>query len=134
MKKFFVAALVGFFSAALYTQVFAAEAAEAGNSGRSLTGFFRKLFNYPVKATKETGKTVGHTLSNTGEKVVAATGENTAQVVQGDLGKTGELVAEPVVGAAQTVGQTAAETVQIPVEAAKEEPAAEQTGADKASS
>jgi hypothetical protein len=46
--------------------------------------------------------------------------------VTGDLAKTGDLVVEPVVGAAQTVGQTAAETVAIPVEAAKEEAPAHQ--------
>lgn len=95
--------------------------AEAGNTEKSVTGFFKRLFNYPVKATKETAEMTGHTLSNTGEKVISKTGENTKAVVTGDLAKTGNLVADPVVGAAQTTGQTASETVQIPVKAAEED-------------
>ena len=93
----------------------------ASDSENSLTGFFRKLFHYPVKATQETAGMTANTLQNTGEKVVAKTGENTAAVVTGDLAKTGQLVADPVVGSAQTVGQTASETVQIPVKAAEED-------------
>ena len=62
-----------------------------------------------------------NTLKNTGEKVVAVTGENTAAIVTGDLSKTGDLVAEPVVGTFETVGQTTSETLQIPVKAADDE-------------
>ena len=62
-----------------------------------------------------------NTLQNTGEKVVAKAGENTAGVLQGDLSKTGNLVADSVQGSAETVGQTASETVQIPVKAAEEQ-------------
>ena len=99
--------------------------AEASDSERSLTGFFKRLFNYPVKAAKETVQMTGNTLQNTGEKVVSKTGEKTAEVLKGDVAKTGELVTEPVKGAAETVGQTASETVQIPVKAAEEDKPAE---------
>ena len=93
----------------------------ASDSENSVTGFFRKLFHYPVKATQETAGMTANTLQNTGEKVIAATGENTAAVVTGDVAKTGELVTDPVVGTLQTAGQTTAETAQIPVKAAEEE-------------
>ena len=96
-------------------------AADSGE-GSGLTGFFKKLFNYPVKATKETAEMTGHTLQNTGEKVIAKTGENTAEVLQGDLSQTPNIVTDAAVGTAQTVGQTASETVQVPVKAAQDEP------------
>ncbi len=120
MKKFFTFVLVAVMSFSVASPAVFAEEAKPGNS---VTGFFRRLFNYPVKATQETAETVGHTASNVGEKVIAATGENTAAIVTGDLSKTGELVADPIVGTAETAGQTVAETVQIPVKAAEETPA-----------
>ena len=62
-----------------------------------------------------------NTLQNTGEKVIAKTGENTADVLKGDVAKTGNIVGDAAVGTAQTVGQTTAETVQVPVKAAEED-------------
>ncbi len=97
--------------------------AEASNSERSVTGFFKRLFNYPVKATSEAAGTTSKALHNTGEKVVAKTGENTAAIVHGDVAKTGNLVVDPVVGAAETTGQALSETVQIPVKATEEDAA-----------
>jgi hypothetical protein len=102
MKKFFAFAFLILFSVAFSSPVSAAEA----KAGNSVTSFFRRLFNYPVKATQETAQDAGTTLSNVGEKVVSKTGENTAAIVSGDLEKTGNLVADPVVGTAETVGQT----------------------------
>lgn len=120
MKKFFAFVLAVVVSYSVASPVaFAAEE----KSGNSVTSFFRRLFNYPVKATQETAETVGTAASNVGEKVIAKTGENAAAVVTGDLSKTGNLVADPVVGTAETAGQTVAETVQIPVKAAEETPA-----------
>ncbi len=116
MKKCFTFAFLILFSVAFSSPVSAAEA----KTGNSVTSFFRRLFNYPVKATQETAQDVGTTLSNVGEKVVSKTGENTAAIVSGDLGKTGNLVADPVVGTAETAGQTVSETAQIPVKAAEE--------------
>ncbi len=100
-----------------------ASAAE-GETGRSITGFFKKLFNYPAKATKETAGMTANTLQNTGEKVVAKTGENTAEVLSGKLEETPNIVGDAAAGSAQTVGQTASETAQIPVKSAEEEQAA----------
>ena len=93
----------------------------ADNKENSFTGFLKSLFNYPVKATQETASMTANTLNNTGEKVIAKTGENTAEILQGDLSQTGNLAADAVVGTAETTGQTAAETVQIPVKAAEEQ-------------
>lgn len=124
MKKFFAIFAVVIVSVSLTSSAFAEE-----KSGNGVTNFFRRLFNYPVKATQETADTVGTTASNVGEKVVAETGENTAAVVSGDLSKTGELIADPVVGTAETAGQTVSETVQIPVKAAEETPAADSASA-----
>ena len=111
IRKFSAFLLFGVFSLSLTSLAFA----EASSSERSVTGFFRRLFNYPVKATKETAGMTANTLQNTGEKVLAKTGEDLSQ------GKPEGLV-QPVVGAAETTGQTASETVQIPVKAAEEEP------------
>jgi hypothetical protein len=93
----------------------------AAESENTLTGFFKRLFNYPAKATKETAGMTANTLQNTGEKIVAKTGENTAAVVTGDIAKTGNLAVDPVVGTLETTGQTVSETVQIPAKAAEEE-------------
>ncbi len=94
--------------------------AEEKKSENSVTGFFRRLFNYPVKATQKTGEMTANTLNNAGEKVLAKAGENTAQTLQGDLAEAPKILVEPAIGAAETTGQTAVETVQIPVQAAQE--------------
>ncbi len=119
MKNFFAFLFLVLFSVSFSIPASAAET----KTGNGVTSFFRRLFNYPVKATQETAQDAGATLSNVGEKVVSKTGENTAAIVSGDLGKTGNLVGDPVVGTAQTAGQTVSETVQIPVKAAEESPA-----------
>lgn len=114
-KKVLGIGFIGLFSLTLVSTAFA-----ASDSENSVTGFFRRLFNYPVKATQKTGEMTANTLNNTGEKVLSGTGENIAS------GDVGGVVAQPVVGTLETTGQTVSETVQIPVEAAEEEPAAQQ--------
>ena len=93
----------------------------AAEGENSVTGFFRRLFHYPVQATQETAGMTANTLNNTGEKVVSKAGENTAAVLQGDVAKTGNLVGDTVTGTAETTGQTVSETAQIPVKAADEQ-------------
>lgn len=107
---------VGVLSFSMVSVSFAASDAE-----NSLAGFFKKLFHYPMRATQETASMTANTLQNTGEKVIAKTGENTKAVVMGDVAKTGQLVADPVVGTLQTAGQTVSETAQIPAKTAEEE-------------
>ncbi|MBI4432019.1 MAG: hypothetical protein HY592_00855 [Candidatus Omnitrophica bacterium] len=106
--------LVLLFSLLSFVAVSPAFAAES-KSENSVTGFFRRLFNYPVKATQETGEMTANTVSNVGEKVLSDSGEHLSE------GEVPQAVVQPVVGAAETLGQAAAETVQIPVEAAKED-------------
>ena len=115
-KKFFVLAVLGLFSFSLAGTSFAASDTE-----NSLTGFFKRLFNYPAKATQQTAGMTANALQNTGEKVVSKTGENTEAILKGNVAKTGDLVVAPVVGTAQTTGQAVSETAQIPVKAAAEE-------------
>ncbi len=121
MKKGFVLALFAAVSLVLTPVAFA----EAGSGEKSVTDFFRKFFNYPAKAAKKSGESLSNTVHNTGEKVIEPMAANTAEVLQGDLSQTGNIVAEPVVGAAQNTGQAVSEVVQIPVQAAQDEPAAE---------
>ena len=113
-KSFLVTAIIG---VSLFSVCGVSSAADNQNT---LTGFLRNLFHYPVKATQETAGMTANTLSNTGEKVVSKAGENTAGMLKGDLSKTGSLATDAVKGTAETVGQTASETVQIPVKAAEE--------------
>ncbi len=113
MKKISVVALMALFSVSMVSVSFA----EGENS---VTGFFRRLFNAPVKAVKETGSMTSNVLQNTGEKVVSKTGENTEAIVKGDVAKTTNLVTDNVTGVAETTGQAVSETVQIPVKSADE--------------
>ena len=117
MKKYSVVALVALFLVSLVSVSFA----ETSNTENSVTGFFKRLFNYPVKATEKTAEMTGNTLQNAGEKIIAKTGENTAAVVTGDVSKTADIVTDNVKGVAETTGQTVSETAQIPVQAAEEE-------------
>ncbi len=118
-KKFVAFFIFGIFSLSIASSAFA----EASTSERSVTGFFRRLFNWGPKTVANTAQMTGNTLNNTGEKVIAKTGENTAAVLTGDLEKTGNLIGDPIVGSLETSGQAAAETVEAPVKAAEDEEA-----------
>ena len=109
-KGFAALVLCGALSLSLVSAAFA----EGNDSENSVTGFFRRLFNYPVKATQKTAEMTANTVQNTGEKVLSDTGEKLSQ------GQPEGLV-QPVVGAVETAAQTTSETVQIPVKAAEEE-------------
>ncbi|MBI3252213.1 MAG: hypothetical protein HYZ52_02685 [Candidatus Omnitrophica bacterium] len=117
-RRFAALTFIGLLSLFVVSPAFSAEAKD-----NSVTGFFRRLFNYPVKAVKETGGMTANTVNNVGEKVMSKTGEDLSK------GEVPQAVVQPVVGAAETVGQTAAETVQIPVKAAEEDKPAESTPA-----
>lgn len=124
MKRLSIVVLAGLFSLSLASNVLAEE-----QKGNAFTGFLKKLFHVPVKTTEQVAGVTANVAENTGEKVIAATGENTAQIVTGDIAKTGELVAEPVVGTAETAGQAVAETVEMPVNVATADPDAPLTEA-----
>lgn len=116
LKRFAALFLFVIFSASFVSLAFA----EASTSEKSLTGFFRRLFNWGPKTVGEEAKAVGATVSNEAG-VLARTGEDAGAVLTGDVSKTGDMLAEPVVGTAQTAGQTVVETAEAPVEAAEED-------------
>ena len=109
-RKVFVWVLVVFVSLAVSSSAFAEE-------GKTLTGFLKKLFHVPVKTTQEVAGVTANTVQNTGEKVLSKTGENLAQ---GNVPQA--AVQAVVVGPAETVGQTVAETVSIPANVAASSP------------
>jgi hypothetical protein len=114
--------IVSFFIAALFVFTCSQTAfAEASTAENSVTGFFRRLFNWGPKTVGRTADMTGHTLSTTGEKVVAKTGENTSEVLTGKFDETGNLLAEPVAGTLETSGVAASKTVQAPLHAGEEE-------------
>jgi hypothetical protein len=119
MRKFFAVLFIAAFSLSLSSAAFA----EAGEGEKSVTGFFRRLFNWGPKTVGRTADMTGHTLSNTGEKVVAKTAENTGEVLTGNLAETGNLVAEPVGGTLESSGIAASKTVQAPLHAGEEDSA-----------
>ena len=116
--KVFVAALLATLS--LSGVSYAADDAE-----NSVTGFFRRLFNYPVKATQKTGEMTGNVLQNTGENLSKA-GESTAATLSGDPSAGVNKAGESIAGGFEATGQAVSETVQIPVKAAEEEPQPQQ--------
>ena len=112
-KKISTFAILGVLALSFSTAAFAAD------GENSVTGFFRRLFKFPVKTAEQTGSMTANTVQNTGA-AVANVGENTAAVVTGDLPKVGNLAGEAVQNTAETAGQTVAETAQIPSKAAEE--------------
>lgn len=97
--------------------------ADAGEAENSVTGFFRRLFNYPVRASEEAAGTTARAVENSGEKILSTAGENTAAIAGGEIERTGELAAEVVTGTLETTGQAVAEVAQIPAKAAEEQAA-----------
>lgn len=115
-RKYFILALVGVISLSLCGTSYAASDAE-----NSVTGFFRRLFNYPVKATEKTGEMTSNALQNTGENLSKA-GESTAATLTGHPDEAAHKAGESIAGGLEATGQAISETVQIPVKAAEETP------------
>ena len=115
-KKFFVLALV-----AAVTLSISGTSYAASDSENSVTGFFRRLFNYPVKATEKTGEMTANALQNTGENLSKA-GESTATTLSGNGEEGMKKEGESIAGTLEATGQAVSETVQIPVKAAEETP------------
>ena len=90
--------------------------AEETNKGNSFSGFLKKLFHVPVKATQNTAEVAGTMVENTGEKVLSETGENLSE------GNVPQAVVQPVVGAAETLGEAVVGTVQVVPDAVASNP------------
>ncbi|MGH7197483.1 MAG: hypothetical protein ACREH5_01920 [Candidatus Omnitrophota bacterium] len=119
MRKLSAFFLFAAFSLSLTSAAFA----EASQGEKSVTGFFRRLFNWGPKTVQRSADMTGHTMSTVGEKVVAKTGENTAEVLTGNVGETGNLVAEPVAGTLESSGIAVSKTAQAPLHAGEEDAA-----------
>ena len=96
-------------------------AAEQQSTGQKAKSFWQKLFNYPANVTNETAGVVTDAVKDaTG--VVTKEVKTVGQVTSGSLGKTKDLVTEPLVGTAETARKAVEGTVAVPVKANKEEP------------
>ncbi len=96
-------------------------AAEQKSSCEKAKGFWQKLFNYPANVTNETAGVVTDAAKDT-THVVTNEVKTVGQVTSGSLGKTKDLVTEPVAGTAEAAKKVVEGTVAIPVNANKEEP------------
>ena len=90
--------------------------AEETNKGNSFSGFLKKLFHVPVKATQNTAEVAGTAVENTGEKVLSETGESLSE------GNVPQAIVQPVVGAAETLGEAVVGTVQVVPDAVASNP------------
>lgn len=89
-------------------------AAEKETAGAKAKKAGQKVFNYPANVARESAAAVAET-GKKGVGVVAKEIETVGQVVTGDLGKTKELITEPITGTAET-GVEAAKGVKDIVE------------------
>ena len=95
-------------------------AQEKQTTGEKAKSFWQKLFNYPANVTNETAGVVTEAATGT-TKVVTNEVKTVGQVTSGSLGKTKDLVTEPLVGTAETTKKAIEGTVAVPVKANKEE-------------
>ncbi|MFA6320666.1 MAG: hypothetical protein WCY36_02275 [Candidatus Omnitrophota bacterium] len=82
--------------------------------------WWQKLFNYPANVTNETAGVVTEAAKGT-TNVVTKEVKTVGQVTSGSLGKTKDLVTEPLIGTAETTKKAVEGTVAIPTNANKEE-------------
>ena len=75
--------------------------------------FWQKLFEYPANVTNEAAGVVSDAITGT-VGVVTKEVKTVGQVTSGDLGKTGDLVTETLVGTAQTASKVIEDTAAIP--------------------
>ncbi len=96
-------------------------AQEKRPAGEKAKSFWQKLFDYPANITNETAGVVTEAVTGiTG--VVTKEMKTVGQVTSGDLGKTKDLVTEPLVGTAETTKRAVEGAVGLAVKANKEEP------------
>ncbi len=97
-------------------------AVEKETTGAKVKSFWQKLFSYPAKAADESVSVVSEAAKGT---TAVVTKEVTAvgQVTSGDVAKAKDLITEPIKGVGETTYNAVKDTANLPVEAAKEEPA-----------
>ena len=89
-------------------------------TGKQVKSFWQKLFEYPANVTNETAGVVTEAITGT-VSVVTKEVKTVGQVTSGELGKTGDLVTEPLVGTAETTKKAIEGAVAVPIKANKEE-------------
>ena len=101
-------------------------AAETQQSvGAKAKNFWQRLFNYPANVTKDTTNIVADA-GKGAVTTVANEVKTIGEVTSGNVEKAPELVTEPVKATAEGTYSTVKDTVNMPVDAAKESaPAAE---------
>ena len=117
MKKFVVVACIALAFCFILSGISCAAEKSTGEKAKS---FWQKLFNYPANVTNETAGVVADAAKGT-TSVVTNEVKTVGQVTSGSLGKTPNLVTEPLVGTAETTKKAIEGTAAIPVNANKEE-------------
>ncbi|MDD5427736.1 MAG: hypothetical protein PHI58_00675 [Candidatus Omnitrophica bacterium] len=97
-------------------------AADAETGTQKAKSWWQKLFNYPANVTNETAGVVTEAAKGA-TSVVTNEVKTVGQVTSGSLGKTQNLVTDPVMGTAETVKKAAEGTAAIPSNANKPEEA-----------
>ncbi len=87
--------------------------------GQKIKSLVQKIFSYPAEVIQGSVKVVTDTTSRATE-VITTEVKTVGEVVTGDAGKTEELITEPLTGTAETAVKAVEETINVPVEAAKE--------------
>ena len=95
-------------------------ALDSQSTGQKARTFWQKLFNYPANVTQESATVVAETAKR-GTAVITNEVKTVGQVTSGELGKTQDLIVEPVKGTADTTVKAVQETAAIPAKANKEE-------------
>jgi len=99
-----------------------AVAVEKETTGTKVKSFWQKLFSYPSKATDQSVSVVSEAAKGT-TSVVTKEVTTVGQVTSGEVAKAKDLVTEPAKGIGETTYNAVKDTANLPVEAAKDEPA-----------
>ena len=89
------------------------------NFGTKITGFWKKLLEYPSRVLEESASVVAGTTMK-GVTVVTNEVKRVTEIATGDLSKTKEFITEPIIGVAETAIKATEGIISIPSEAAKE--------------
>ena len=95
-------------------------AADTQTGAQKAKSWWQKLFNYPANVTNETAGVVTEAAKST-TTVVTKEVKTVGEVTSGSLGKSKDLVMDPLVGTAETTKKAVEGTVAIPANANKEE-------------
>jgi hypothetical protein len=119
VKKFAVAICIALALCVMLSGVSMAQ--EKQTTCEKAKTWWQKLFNYPANVTNESAGVVTEAVKGA-TNVVTKEVKTVGQVTSGSLGKTKDLVVDPVVGTADVTKKAVEGTVAVPANANKEEP------------